>query len=168
MGDAAESGRLVLQLYELRTEPTLRRARAWFAFEFHPASARDVLAAWLGPGPASAPYRMVTTYWEMAAALVLHGGLRPELFHAANTEHVSVYAKLRPYLAEVRGASGDTGYLASLEQVVLGMPDAEARIAVIERYLARQARYTAEGRQAQPGDAPSPERAEQAASRPAV
>ena len=156
LSDAAEGGRLVLQLYELRTEPALRRARAWFAFEFHPATARDVLAAWLGPGHASAPYRMVTTYWEMAAALVAHGALDPALFHAANTEHVAVYAKLRPHLAEVRAASGDRAYLASLEQVVLGMPDVEARLAVIEQYLARQARYAAEGRQVAPETAESP------------
>jgi hypothetical protein len=155
VSEAGESGRLLLHLYELRTAPELRRARAWFGFEFHPTTARDVMGAWLGPGPVSAPYRMVTTYWEMAAALVLHGAIDRELFHAANTEHVAVYAKLRPYLAEVRAAAADPAYLVSLERVVLAMPDVEARIAMFERYLARQARYAAEGRQAVPGPAPS-------------
>jgi len=54
---------VLLKLYELRTEATLRQARAWFVFEFHPTSAQDVLAVWLGPGHLSAPFRMVTTYW---------------------------------------------------------------------------------------------------------
>lgn len=157
MSDAAESGRLLLQLYELRTEPTLRRARAWFAFEFHPTTARDVLTMWLGPGHASASYRMVTTYWEMAAALVVHGAISPALFHDANTEHVSVYAKLRPYLAEVRAAVDDPAYLGSLERAVLAMPGAEARIAIIARYLARQARYAADGRQLPPSPVPAPD-----------
>ena len=111
---------------------------------------------------------MTTTYWEMAAALVAHGAISRELFHAANTEHVAVYAKLRPHLAEVRAASGDLGYLASLEQVVLAMPDAGARIATIERYLPRQAKYAAEGRQVPwtPAPGADDERARAGASMP--
>src|SRR5688572_7905781 len=35
---AAQAAQVLLKLYELRTEPALRQARAWFAFEFHPAS----------------------------------------------------------------------------------------------------------------------------------
>ena len=54
MGDPAEAAAVLLKLYELRTEPALRQARAWFAFEFHPGTARDVLATWLGPGHESA------------------------------------------------------------------------------------------------------------------
>src|SRR5436853_6016817 len=66
MSDSVTAAGLLLKLYELRTEPTLRQARAWFAFEFHPSSSRDVLSTWLGPGHESAPYRMVTSYWDMA------------------------------------------------------------------------------------------------------
>ena len=60
MSEAAEGGRLLLHLYELRTPPARRRARAWFAF--HPTTARDVLATWLGPGHASASCQLTTTY----------------------------------------------------------------------------------------------------------
>jgi hypothetical protein len=67
MSDGVGAAGLLLKLYELRTEPTLRAARAWFGFEFHPQSAKEVLATWLGPGHESAPYRMVTTHWDMAA-----------------------------------------------------------------------------------------------------
>ncbi|HZJ00848.1 MAG TPA: hypothetical protein VFD22_09305, partial [Gemmatimonadaceae bacterium] len=63
MADSSQAASVLLKLYELRTESELRRARTWFAFEFHPTSARDVLSTWLGPGHESAPYRMVTTYW---------------------------------------------------------------------------------------------------------
>ena len=80
---ATESADLLLKLYELRTEDTLRRARAWFAFEFHPQSARDVLTTWLGPGHESAPYRMVTTYWDMAASLVIQDAIPAEMVNAA-------------------------------------------------------------------------------------
>ena len=49
---------------------------------------------------------MVTSYWDMASSLVVQGAIPVDMFNAANTEHVGLYAKLRPFLAEVRaGAS---------------------------------------------------------------
>ena len=137
----------MLKLYDLRTEPALRQARSWFAFEFHPASTRDVLATWLGPGHESAPYRMVTTYWDMAASLVAQDAISAEMFNAGNTEHISTYAKLRPFLAEVRAATQYPDYLSNLERVVQALPDAEARISIFERYLARQRTLATEGKQ---------------------
>jgi len=137
----------MLKLYELRTEATLRQARSWFAFEFHPSSARDILSTWLGPGHLSAPYRMVTTYWDMAASLVVQQAIPAEMFNAANTEHVALYAKLRPFLAEVRATTKYPDYLSSIEQVVGEIPNAEDRIAIFERYLTRQRTLASEGRQ---------------------
>ena len=145
MNDAAAS--LLLKLYELRTEPELRRARAWFAFEFHPTSARDILATWLGPGHESAPYRMVTTYWEMAASLVSQGAIPAAMFNAANTEHFALYAKLRPFLADVRTATRYPDYLTHVEQLVTAPPDASDRIDIFDRYMQRQRALAAEGKQ---------------------
>jgi len=147
MPDTAHAAGLMLKLYELRTEATLRQARSWFAFEFHPSSARDILSTWLGPGHLSAPYRMVTTYWDMAASLVVQQAIPAEMFNAANTEHVALYAKLRPFLAEVRATTKYPDYLSSIEQVVGEMPNAEDRIAIFERYLTRQRTLASEGRQ---------------------
>src|SRR5213082_207065 len=98
--DKSVAAEVLLKLYELRTEPELRRARGWFAFEFHPASAKDVLTTWLGPGHESAPYRMVTSYWDMATSLVALGAIPSDMFNAANTEHFALYAKMRPFLKE--------------------------------------------------------------------
>ena len=138
---------VLLKLYELRTEPALRQARAWFAFEFHPSSARDVLSTWLGPGHESAPYRMVTSYWDMAASLVNLGAIPADMFNAANTEHFAVFAKMRPYLAEVRAATNYPDYLMNVERVIMSLPDAEARIAIFSRYMDRQRKFAAEGKQ---------------------
>ena len=146
MADPSQAD-VLLKLYELRTEPTLRQARAWFVFEFHPTSAQDVLETWLGPGHLSAPYRMVTTYWDMAASLVVQGAIPAELFNAANTEHVMLVAKLRPFLSDVRAVSKFPDYLANVERVVGMMPQAEERIATFERYLVRQRTLAAEGKQ---------------------
>lgn len=147
MDDSSQAAGVLLKLYELRTEPTLRQARAWFAFEFHPPTARDVLATWLGPGHMSAPYRMVTTYWDMAASLVVHGAVPAEMFNDANTEHIALFAKLRPFLPDVRSAAKYPDYLRNFEQVVNMMPHPEERIAIFEGYMRRQRALAAEGKQ---------------------
>jgi len=143
---AAQAG-VVLKLYELRTNPELRRARSWFAFEFHPSSAKEILETWLGPGHESAPYRMVTTYWDMAASLVAQGAMTAEMFNSANTEHFAVYSKLRPYLNEVRAVTRYPDYLANLEAVVRMAPSPEERVDIFDRYMKRQRALAGEGKQ---------------------
>ena len=145
--DVSQAANVLLKLYELRTEPALRQARAWFAFEFHPNSARDVLTTWLGPGHESAPYRMVTSYWDMAASLVTQGAIPAEMFNEANTEHIALYAKLRPFLAEVRATTNYPHYLMHVERLVAMLPGPEQRIAIFERYMSRQRALAAEGKQ---------------------
>jgi len=122
-----ESADLLLKLYDLRREPVLRKARAWFREEFRPRTAEDVLEAYRGKR--SAYYRMVTTYWGMAATLVLHGAIDEQMFADANGEHIMVFARLRPFLTELRGLLNNPGYLEKLEQVIMRMPDAQARLA---------------------------------------
>jgi hypothetical protein len=138
MADSSHAAEVLLKLYELRTEPALRQARAWFMFEFHPATAKDVLATWLGPGHQSAPYRMVTSYWDMAASLVVQGAIPAQMFNEANTEHIVLFAKMRPFLAEIREAASYPDYLGNLERVVGMLPQPEERIAIFERYLGRR------------------------------
>ena len=147
MNDATGAAGLLLKLFELRTEPALRQARAWFAYEFHPTTPHDVLRIWLGPGHESAPYRMVTSYWDMAASLVTQGAIPAELFNASNTEHFALYAKLRPHLAEIRAAAKYPDYLVHLEKVVIAEPDAESRIDVFARYMERQRTLAVAGKQ---------------------
>jgi hypothetical protein len=131
------SAELLIRLYELRREPTLRAARDWWVTKFHPANARDVLTTWVSPD--SGPYRMVTTYWEMAASFVTLGAIDPEMFHAANTEYVAIFVKLEPFLAEVRALANYPEYLAHLEQVANSAPDIATKKAAIQKFLARRA-----------------------------
>lgn len=147
MHDSTSAAGLLLKLYELRTEPTLRSARAWFAFEFHPSSSNDVLRVWLGPGHESAPYRMVTSYWDMAAALVTEGAIPAAMFNAANTEHFALYAKLRPFLAELRAASKYPDYLQHVENVIQMEADPDGRVGIFARYVDHQRSLAADGRQ---------------------
>jgi len=122
-----ESADLLLKLYDLRREPVMRKARAWFREQFKPTSAEEVLTVYRGKG--SAPYRMVTTYWSMAASLVLHGAIEEQMFADVNGEHIMVYARLRPFLPDLRAQLKNPRYLEKLEQVILRMPDAQERLA---------------------------------------
>ena len=128
-----ESADLLLKLYELRREAALRDARVWFVERFHPDTAQQVFDTWMGKE--SAAYRMVTTYWNMAAALVNHGAIDAQMFADLNTEHVAVYAKLQPFLADLRVMSGNPGYLRHLERVIERTPDAQARVERMHKYL---------------------------------
>ncbi len=135
MSTAHESMIGILRLYELRSEPTMRRAREWFATGFYPESTQDILNVLVGEH--SADFRMVASYWDMAAAFVVFEAIDGEMFNAINTEHVAVYAKLQPFLAELRELPGIPPYfyLKHLEPVVLRMPDAQERVAVMRRYM---------------------------------
>ena len=133
MTEAQGAAELVLRLYEIRRDDEMRRSRDWFAGQFFPSTVEDVLAAWTGPQ--SAPFRMVTTYWEMAAALVNHGAIPEPLFHDANTEHVAVWIKLRPHLERLRQVTRYPSYLSQLERLMTRMPDLEERSAPMQAYL---------------------------------
>ena len=84
---------------------------------------------------ASANYRMVTSYWDTAASLVLNGGIDQKMFLDANTEHVFIYAKIESFLAEVRELFRDPDYLIHLENIVRSMPDFEAKMESRKRLL---------------------------------
>ncbi len=128
-----ESASLILRLYELRRDPELRAARDWFVHRFHPDTADEVLARWMGPESAS--YRMMTTYWEMAASLVVHGAIDEAMFHDANTEYVAIIGKLGPFLPALRAATRQPHYLQHLEAIVTRMPDSAARLETMRRYM---------------------------------
>lgn len=138
MSEKQDGANLILRLYEIRREETMRKARDWFTAAFHPETSKDVLQTLMGEH--SADFRMVASYWDMAAALVNHGAIDEQMFNDMNTEHVAVYAKLEPFLAEFRSMPGVPPYLylAQLEKVVMRMPDAEERIATIRSYMKRR------------------------------
>jgi hypothetical protein len=125
----------ILKLYELRSEKTMRRARDWFMTRFYPESAQDILKVLVSKH--SADFRMVASYWDMATAFVVLGAINDEMFNAINTEHVAVYAKLQPFLEELRALPGVPPYLylKHVEPVVLRLPDAQERVAAMRRYM---------------------------------
>ena len=130
-----ESATLLIRLYELRREPMMREARNWYTRSFHPTSVDDMMQTVAGPN--SAHFRMVTSYWDMAASFVANGAIDEQMFTDANGEHVIVFSRVEPYLEEYRAKTGNPRYLASLEKLVMRMPEAKARLATLrERFRA--------------------------------
>jgi hypothetical protein len=94
---------IILRLYELRTEALMRQARAWVTGEFWPTTADDFFAVASTPSdPHNAFLRQVLSYWEMAAAMVLHGAVSAELFVDCNGEGFFLLAKFAPILEAIR------------------------------------------------------------------
>ncbi len=137
---------LILKLYELRRDPTMREARDWVFREFNPESLADFEKAMFGPH--SAHLRMVSSYWDMAAALVNHGAISLELFTDTNGEYFGIFAKVEPLLAEIRSAYGPQ-YMTSLEKLIDAIPGGRERSVMMrERMKEMRARIAAAQSQA--------------------
>jgi hypothetical protein len=121
-----EEAGLILKLYELRREETMRAARNWYFSEFNPQSMAEFTAAIFGEH--SGHVRMVVTYWDMAAALVNRGAISLELFNEANGEQIGVFAKIEPILGEIRAAFGPQ-FAVNLEKLIDATPDGRKRTA---------------------------------------
>ena len=140
MSKQEEAG-LILKLYELRREETMRKARDWFFAEFNPQSLADFNATMFGDR--SGYLRMVVSYWDMAAALVNDGAISLELFNKSNGEHIGVFAKVEPLLGEIRASYGPQ-YAVSLEKLIDATPDGRKRSAAArERIKAVRAQLAA-------------------------
>ena len=124
---------LILKLYDLRRETVMREARTWF-FTFNPEKVEDFLEVMTSDH--SGHYRMVVSYWDMAASLVNNGAIDAKMFNEANGEHLFVYAKVEPFLAALRTTSGNPDYLANLEKVVKEVPNVEEKLANIRQRVA--------------------------------
>lgn len=113
----------------------MRLARQWYFSEFAPESAMDIIALYRGGERASANFRMVTSYWDTAASLVLNEGIDRKMFLDANTEHVFVYAKIGDFLPEIREIFREPDYLAHLETLVRSLPDFETKMESRKRLI---------------------------------
>jgi hypothetical protein len=125
MSKQEEAG-LILRLYELRREETMRKAREWYFRDFNPQSIADFTAVMFGNQSGYA--RMVISYWDMAAALVNNGAISLELFNETNGEHIPTFVKIEPLLGEIRATIGPQ-FAKNLEKLIDATPDGRKRVA---------------------------------------
>ena len=118
----AADAQLILQLYDLRREAEMRKARNWWFTGFWPRSADDFMKIAFAAGTTENNWlRQVTGYWSMAASFVLHGVLNADLFlqPAVSGEMFIVFAKVHPFLKDLREKSGDPHMFSTIEKVIM-------------------------------------------------
>ncbi|MEW6323670.1 MAG: hypothetical protein AB1635_21570 [Acidobacteriota bacterium] len=112
-----DDANLILRLYELRREPRMRDARAWFAAKCKPASWAHLQELAPAGSQENASFRMVGSYWDMVASFVVAGILHKELFFQSGRELLLVWERLRDVLPEMRAAYKDPHFWSNLEKV---------------------------------------------------
>lgn len=139
---------LILKLYDLRREAEIRKARNWW-LGFWPESAEEILKIAMALGTQeNAWMRQVGGYWEMAASFVLHGTLNRDLFleGSFSGEMFFIFAKIEPFLKEVREKTQNPNVFGNVEKVILtskGGPErlkqTQERIAAVRKAAAKAA-----------------------------
>jgi hypothetical protein len=126
---------VVLELYKLRQETTLRAARQFIAMEFWPKDLEELRAVSRAMGSdKNAYWRQVLSYWEMAASLVLRGAVDPDLFLDTNGEGIFIYAKLHHWHAETEKESGNI-FMKNTAGLIAQYPAAKAAYEAIRKNL---------------------------------
>jgi len=135
---------LILNLYDLRREPEMRKARHWYG-GWWPSSADDVLQVLNAFGTQeNAWFRQVNGYWDMAASFVVRGVLNEELFFDSAGEMWFTLAKLQPFLREVREkANIPQGFLRVEELAPRTRSGRERLDMMLKRFEARRSPATA-------------------------
>jgi hypothetical protein len=126
MATAADA-ELILRLYELRREETLRKARRFMVFDFQPKTLEEVRAVSRDMKSEFNPYwRQTLSYWEMAASLVLRGAIDADLFLDSVLEGILIYAKFHHFHAQTEKESGNL-FMAKTAELIAKYPAATAR-----------------------------------------
>ena len=111
-----DDANLLLRLYELRREETMRKARQWF-LTFSPEDPEQLQKVGTMGSPENAYFRMVASYWDMAASFVTSGVLNQELCLENCGELAFVWEKIRKLIPETRARMNNPKYFKNLETV---------------------------------------------------
>ena len=101
---------LILKIYDLRREAVMRESRAKLRIEFWPRNAEEAVAITRGDHPMNTAYRQVSTYWEMVYGMAHHGVINPDFLIDNNAEGLTIFARIEPYLAEIRAATSPRSF----------------------------------------------------------
>jgi hypothetical protein len=141
---SAADAQLILQLYDLRREAEMRKARNFYALQFNPQSFEDVVKVVGAFGSdENRWFRQVVSYWEMAASLVLRGAVNEELFLDSNGEMFFVFYKIKPYLAELRKKFNSPEFLGHMDKLIHRSAENRKRLKIMEERMAQFAKMRA-------------------------
>jgi hypothetical protein len=140
---------LILQLYDLRREAEMRKARSWWFGEFFPDSADDYLKIGTAMGTQENNWlRQVSGYWGMAASFVLSGVLNEDMFlqPAVSGEMFLILAKVHPFLKDLRAKLGDQQAFRNIELVGTRTKYARERLQLFLKRVEAMNKKRAEGK----------------------
>jgi hypothetical protein len=112
---------LIIKLYDLRREASLRKAREVLASDFWPANAEEAVAVLKRDHPLNREHRQVSTYWEMVYRMARYGIIHGDFLVENNAEGLLNFAKIEPFLPEIRAAS-HPGVFSNAEWVSTEVP----------------------------------------------
>lgn len=125
---------IILKLYELRTEATMRKARAWMMSGFWPKNADEMNAVVTAFGTEQNAYlRQVISFWEMAASFALSGAIDERLMCDSAGELFFIYAKFGEFIPAVRQVTGNMLFMAKMEKLITRNPDHRDRIEMMKK-----------------------------------
>ncbi len=107
---------LMLQLYDLRREPRLREARAWFVEHYHASNPEELMQKYPQGGQENTYIRMVVSYWDMVAGIVNRGLINDELFFESNGELWVVWDRMRSIVPTWRAAFKNPHLFSAIEE----------------------------------------------------
>ena len=131
----AADAEICMKFYDLRREAEMRKARNWFGM-WQPQSFEDFQSVTMNfNAPENAWFRMVLTYWENAASLVLRGAVNKDLFMDWNHEMLFVYVKLKPFLPELRKNFNMPDWMGKVEKVANSSPELKKAVGTMEERM---------------------------------
>jgi hypothetical protein len=136
-----QEARLILELYHLRREVQMRKARRWWMTDFWPENAGDYLKIEMArKTPQSDWLRQVVSYWGMAASFVLHGTLTEKVFLDASfsTEMFFIFAKVQPFLKELRHKTLNPELMRNIEKVIMESKTGRMRLRQVIKRVERR------------------------------
>jgi hypothetical protein len=120
-----DDANLLLRLYELRREEKLRQARDWFNKNFHATNLEELSKICPQGSQEHAYFRMVSSYWDMAASFVTSGVLQRELFMQNSRELLFVWIRMSDIVPALREAYKNQDFARNLETLANAMIEQE-------------------------------------------
>jgi len=130
-----EDARLILELYNLRREAELRKAREWWLNVFLPKSADEFVQVARAMGTQeNAWLRQVGSYWGIAVSFVLNDVVSEKLFFQLSFcgEMYFVFAKVRPFLKEIREKMNNPELFMNIEKAIMRSKTGREQFARVE------------------------------------
>jgi hypothetical protein len=117
----------------------MRQSRHAILRDFWPKTWDDVQAVIKPEHPLNAAYRQTNTYWEMVYSFARHGIVHPGFWLENNGEGLFLFAKIAPFLTQIRAATAATAY-RNAEWAASECPEGRP---IYERICARVAKMAA-------------------------